>query len=101
MSSSQASQCGLLSLQVIEARLHRNTDADIDPYILIEHRGQHFKTTVYDEGGRNPVWNETFEIPVYSALDSFEIVMKDEDAPKVKDIVGQKSFKLHELCPPT
>ena len=41
-------------------------DADLfgkqDPFVVIECAGKTYKTKVIDGGGKNPVWNETFEL---------------------------------------
>jgi Ca2+-dependent lipid-binding protein len=35
----------------------------MDPFLLIEYNGKHYKTKVYRDKGTEPEWNETVEIP--------------------------------------
>ena len=57
---------GKLALTVIEAILTRDTEiiGKMDPYVKIKTGQQVFKTTVKDETGKTPVFNETFELNV-------------------------------------
>ena len=59
---------GALHITVVEGKLYRNTElfGNMDPFCRLEHRGKKYKTKVIDEGGKNPKWNETFEVPIVS-----------------------------------
>jgi Ca2+-dependent lipid-binding protein len=41
--------------------------------------GTIFKTKTMNEAGKNPVWNESFDIPIQSMGDFLEISIFDED----------------------
>ena len=69
----------------------------MDPFVQIEYKGKTFKTQTIQEGGKNPVWNEAFVIPINSMDDEFKITCFDEDL-LVDDLVGSKVFKASELC---
>lgn len=51
---------GKLRLEVIEARLTRDTEAfgKMDPYVKIQMREQLFKTKTMQEAGKTPKWNQ-------------------------------------------
>ena len=50
---------GRLRLEVIEARLTRDTEmfSKMDPYCIIEVREQKFRTRTLDGAGKTPKWN--------------------------------------------
>ena len=63
-----------------------------DPYCVVQVGGQNFRTRVATDGGRNPVWNETFR---------FEILNENELQLEVKDdqlghdaVLGTASISL-------
>jgi Ca2+-dependent lipid-binding protein len=33
---------------------------EMDPYVVLKYQNQKFWTTVHGEGGKTPVWNQTF-----------------------------------------
>ena len=69
---------GALNLEVIEARLTRDTSSftGMDPYVKINYRHQEFKTEPKD--GKNPEWNEAFDIDVKYVGDDMTIVVWDK-----------------------
>ena len=50
---------GKLKITVVEAKLTRDTETfgKMDPYAVLNLRGQKFKTNVLDSAGKNPRWN--------------------------------------------
>ena len=59
---------GTLKLKACEGKLLRDTEAmgEMDPFIQIKYNSKTYRTRVLEEGGKEPKWNEEFEIPVYS-----------------------------------
>jgi Ca2+-dependent lipid-binding protein len=59
----------------LEAKLTRDTElfGEMDPFIIIEYQGMEFKTRTADNAGKNPKWNEYFEIEIYSLQDDIKI----------------------------
>ena len=97
--SPQYANIGTLQMLVIKGKLLRNTEffGQMDPYVQVETKGKTFKTQTIQEGGKNPVWNEAFVIPISSMDDELKITCFDEDL-LVDDLVGSKVFKASELC---
>ena len=64
---------------MIEAFLTRNTEigSEMDPYVLINYGGKKYKTTVQDEAGKHPVWNESFSIYVTNLNDTVKVIVKE------------------------
>ena len=55
--------------------------------------GTIFKTKTKNEAGKNPVWNESFYIPIQSMGDVLEISIFDEDNLS-NDIIGSNQFTV-------
>lgn len=51
----------------------------MDPFVQFEHLGKKYKTKVLDDAGKNPVWNQTIEIPLDSIKDEIKVTCYDED----------------------
>ena len=69
----------------------------MDPFVEIEYKGKQYKTKVNEDGGKNPQWNESFDIPIVSMSDTLKITCFDEDALS-NDVVATKEFSLEMLC---
>ena len=84
---------------MIEARLTRDTEAfgKMDPYVKISTRQQQFKTNVKDGAGKQPVWNQTFNVDVKYVGDDMTIEVFDEDVGS-DDKIGEATVKLSALC---
>ena len=50
---------GAMILTVRQAQLFRDTETfgKMDPFVVLEYRGQKFKTKTHNSGGKNPQWN--------------------------------------------
>ena len=53
----------------------------MDPFveILSIGSGNVFKTRTIQEGGKNPVWNQSFDIPLQTFDEQFKFTCFDED----------------------
>ena len=69
----------------------------MDPFVEIEYNEKQYKTKVHEDGGKNPEWNESFDIPIQSMSDQVRITCYDEDALS-NDLVGTQSFDMEKLC---
>ena len=89
---------GALHLEVIEARLTRDTSTftGMDPFVAIQYRQQQFKTSAKD--GKNPEWNEAFDIDVKYVGDDMVIIVWDK-CTEGDDKVGEMNIKASSLCP--
>ena len=74
---------GTIKLKIIEAHLVRDTElfSEMDPYVVIYNNETHrqYKTKVVHEGGKHPIWNQSFDIQINSKLDVLELQCMDED----------------------
>jgi Ca2+-dependent lipid-binding protein len=69
----------------------------MDPFVVLEYRGLKYKTNVIDEGGQNPIWNQTFDIPIYNNDKKLVISCYDEDY-LINDNVGSMTLDVTNLC---
>ena len=69
----------------------------MDPFVEIDYNEKQYKTKVHEDGGKNPEWNESFDLPIQSMTDYIKITCFDEDALS-NDLVATKSFKIEDLC---
>ncbi len=90
---------GELFIKVIGAALIRDTEAlgKMDPYFQITYNGEVYKTKVISEGGKNPQWNESFDIEIKSLQDEIKFTVYDEDS-MTNDLVGERLFKVRSIC---
>ena len=90
---------GTLEIQIVEARLERDTDTftKMDPYVEIEMRMQRYRTQVKGGAGLEPTWNETMTMDVKYIGDDMKIKVYDEDITD-SDLVCEGIIKLSALC---
>ncbi|TNV81761.1 hypothetical protein FGO68_gene14942 [Halteria grandinella] len=89
----------IISLTIVRGRLFRDTEifGQMDPFIRIIHKGNRYQTKVHDEAGKNPEWNETFNINLENFDDPFQLTCYDEDVLS-DDFIGEASFRANQLC---
>ena len=90
---------GLLKVNVVEARLERDTEfmGKMDPYCKITHRMQNLRTKEHTDGGKNPVWNEHLEIDVKYVGDDIEIAVMDSEVLGSDKLIGNVLCKASGL----
>ena len=87
---------GTLKIEVIEARLTRDTEffSKMDPYCEIQSRMQKFRTRTLQGAGKTPKWNQSFDFDVKYIGDDIHIKVLDEDV-SASDVVS--TFSLFVL----
>ena len=90
---------GSLSITIIQGKLYRNTESigKMDPFVELDYEGKKFTTKVIEEGHKNPLWNETFEIPIESLQDQLTISCYDQDSLS-NDLIGELILPISQLC---
>ncbi|KAG2432135.1 hypothetical protein HXX76_009061 [Chlamydomonas incerta] len=89
-----ALDAGVMSVTMEFAKDLKDSDwfGKQDPYCIIRIGGQTFRTRTAVDGGRNPVWNETFRFNVINE-NSVDVEIKDEDVGR-DDLIGNATFSL-------
>jgi hypothetical protein len=94
---------GKLCLSIVKAEMNPDFAhyGKLNPYTKLQVGNQEFMTTVKLDGGVNPVWNETWIIPVKNGVTqrvSVIGVWNSEKANKKADlIIGEKTLELPTL----
>ena len=68
----------------------------MDPFVVIKAGDQKFKTKVKDGAGKEPKWDEAFDIDLEAAGEKIKIKVKDEDVGS-SDKVGEGYIDVAEL----
>ena len=86
---------GILQVQILNGTMYRNTDifGEMDPYVVIQVNGKKkYRTSPCESGGKQPIWNLTFEIPLESpTTDELNISCHDRDLI-YDDFIGSRSY---------
>ena len=72
---------GNLSLTFKNAMLTHDTNfiTRMDPYCRLAYKGSVYQTKVHKRGGKNPVWDENFKIPVHRLTDPLKLIVYGQD----------------------
>ena len=86
---------GTLQIKIMQAKLTRNTEliGEMDPYIVVKLNKIKVQTRVIRNGGLNPIWNETFSMPVTNIKDLLILKCFDKDF-FIDDVVGEGVVQL-------
>lgn len=69
----------------------------MDPYVEIKTSKGTQKTTVKDDAGTTPVWNETIELELHKIENQIDFIVMEEDTTCC-DFVGSTSIEMASLC---
>ena len=71
----QTDPLGILTIKVVKGQLIRNTGITglMNPFIRLTYRNIPYTTSIHKDGGRAPVWNQIFEIPILQQEDVMHI----------------------------
>ena len=86
-------------MHLVEAVLTRNTEVvgKMDPYVKMKCCENEWRSTILNEGGKNPVWQgQYFDITVKYLSDDVIFEVRDEDVSD-SDLVGKGIIKLSSL----
>ncbi|CDP00102.1 unnamed protein product [Coffea canephora] len=94
---------GIMEVTLVGARGLKDTEffGGIDPYVLIQYRGQERKSSIARGQGSNPAWNEkfTFRAEYPGGDNQYKLILKimDHDTFSSDDYLGQSTIYLKEL----
>ncbi|WOL04780.1 elicitor-responsive protein 1-like isoform X2 [Canna indica] len=94
---------GILEVNLLDAKGLKKTDlfaGKIDPYVVIEFKGQERKSKTARGQGSNPCWNETFKFLVQSAgADNNKITLRimDHDTFTADDFIGESTIFVSDV----
>lgn len=94
---------GTMEVHLVSARGLKNTDllGNIDPYVLVQYKGQERKSNIARGQGNNPVWDEklTFRAEYPGGDGEYKLVLKimDHDNFSSDDYLGEAVIYLKDL----
>ncbi|KAK8976636.1 hypothetical protein V6N11_057236 [Hibiscus sabdariffa] len=94
---------GILEVLLVGAKGLKDSDflGDMDPYVILEYKGQEHKSSVARGDGSCPSWNEkfTFRVEYPGSGDDYKLVLKimDKDTFSADDFVGQATIYVKDL----
>lgn len=76
-------------MEVVQALMTKDMEliGEMDPYVVLKYQNQKFRTRVHGEGGKTPVWNQTFSIVIKGKTEDINIAVLDEDI-LYDDVIG-------------
>ncbi|EFJ43588.1 hypothetical protein VOLCADRAFT_106750 [Volvox carteri f. nagariensis] len=89
-----ALDAGILTVTIEYAKDLKDKDwfGKQDPFAVIRVGGQTFRTRTHNNGGKNPVWNETFNINIVND-NTIDMTIYDSDLGK-DDFIGTATISL-------
>ncbi|KAI5346428.1 PREDICTED: elicitor-responsive [Prunus dulcis] len=94
---------GILEVMLVSAKGLGDTDlfSRMDPYVLIQYKGQERKSSVAREQGSSPVWNErfTFRAEYPGSGEQYKVTLKimDKDTFTADDYIGEATIYVKDL----
>ncbi len=92
----------MLILNIVKGHLNVNTEefTMMDPFILVTCNGKKFQTNTCEEGGQDPVWNQTLSIPILNTQrDKIHIECLEEDITS-DDYIGSADIAIKKYASP-
>lgn len=88
-------------LTIKSAALTHDTETigKMDPYVKWTYAGKTWQTTVKDNAGKTPEWNEAFRLPVVDCETSKPILISAYDKENIGNdkLIGEKSLLITGL----
>ncbi|MFQ6647011.1 hypothetical protein Gotur_019681 [Gossypium turneri] len=94
---------GILEVFLVSAKGLQDSDflGDMDPYVIIQYKGQERKSSAARGDGSSPSWNEkfTFKVEYPGSGGDYKLVLKimDKDTFSSDDFVGQATIFVKDL----
>ena len=91
---------GTLHLTIVRAELTRDTElfGKMSPYVALAHRENKVKTDIKMKAGKNPVFQETWELDVKYLGDELQIGVWDHEPIGKDDHIGSVTIKMAAIC---
>ncbi|KAJ4758062.1 Calcium-dependent lipid-binding (CaLB domain) family protein [Rhynchospora pubera] len=99
MSMISGIQGQLLDVTVVACNKLRNTElfSRQDPYVCIEYAHSKFRTRTCTDGGRNPTFQEKFQIPLIEGLRELNVSVGNSNTFRSDDFIGSGRIQLQRV----
>ena len=68
----------------------------MDPFVVIQYLKMKYSTAVHKSGGKLPVWNQAFDLPIYSLDHIIKLTCYDKDLI-LNDTIGESLIRVQAL----
>ncbi|URD94605.1 C2 domain [Musa troglodytarum] len=99
MSSISGIQGQILEVTVVGCTKLRDTElfSRQDPYVCLEYANSKFRTRTCTDGGKNPTFQEKFQIPLIEGLREISVVVWNSNTFTADDFIGSTRFPSRSL----
>ncbi|KAJ1703633.1 hypothetical protein LUZ63_003412 [Rhynchospora breviuscula] len=99
MSMISGIQGQLLDVTVVACNKLRDTElfSRQDPYVCLEYANSKFRTRTCTDGGRNPTFQEKFQIPLIEGLRELNVSVWNSNTFSHDDFIGHGRIQLHKV----
>ncbi|KAM0832226.1 hypothetical protein ACQ4PT_065059 [Festuca glaucescens] len=99
LSSTPSIQGQVLELRVTGCRKLRDTElfSRQDPYVIVEYANTKLRTRTCTDGGRNPSFDEKFQIPLVDGLRELNVLVWNSNTINNDDFIGSCRVPLHKV----
>ncbi|KAF3329533.1 extensin-1-like isoform X2 [Carex littledalei] len=89
----------LLDVTVVACNKLRDTKlfSRQDPYVCLEYANSRFRTRTCTDGGKNPTFQEKFQIPLIEGLRELNVAVWNSNTIKNDDFIGSGRVQLHKV----
>jgi Ca2+-dependent lipid-binding protein len=88
-----------LKIKIVGAKILRDTEffTKMDPFVVIEYHVRKFKTTIKNEGGQRPVWNESFTLENVEMEREMKFICLEDDLTTTNSL-GETKVKVSHIA---
>ncbi|KAJ4758061.1 C2 domain protein [Rhynchospora pubera] len=99
MSMISAIQGQIVDVTVVACNKLRDTErfSRQDPYVCIEYANSKFRTRTCTDGGRNPTFQEKFQIPLIEGLRELNVSVWNSNTFRSDDFIGSGRIQLQKV----
>ncbi|KAJ3679125.1 hypothetical protein LUZ60_017136 [Juncus effusus] len=89
----------LLDVTVVACSRLKDTEifSRQDPYVCLEYANSRFRTRTCTDGGRNPSFQEKFQIPLIEGLREINVAVWNSNTFSHDDFIGNGRVQLHRV----
>ncbi|XP_073106965.1 elicitor-responsive protein 3-like [Elaeis guineensis] len=99
MSTVSGIQGQILEITVVGCSKLRDTElfSRQDPYVCLEYADSKFRTRTRTDGGRNPTFQEKFQIPLIEGLREINLIVWNSNTFTADDFIGSGRVQLQKV----
>lgn len=90
---------GQLCITVVNGKGLRDTElfSRQDPYVVIEAGSSKVRSKTHTDGGKNPTWNEKFEMTIGPTVQEIKMAVWNSNVVSSDDLIGRGHLSLQQI----